>query len=88
MAGKRGSAAARRLLVTTPRMLWWALTNRRFEPGDARLPVGRALAFAWSAADPFGDWGLKRLDCGCSRRFGREHRLCHSHLMASLGVDV
>jgi hypothetical protein len=61
-------------------MVQWALFDGRFEPDDERrIPIGRALTFAWADANILGDFGIKESPCGCQRRFGRPHLFCVPH---------
>ena len=61
-------------------MIAWALVDRRFEPDDDhRIPVRRALAFAWGDANILGDLGVKTSECGCEWRFGRPLVFCWLH---------
>lgn len=62
-------------------MLRWAVFDGRFEPEDKqRIPLVRALRFAWASANVFGDFGVRRLPCGCQTRFGRPLVFCSRHV--------
>lgn len=72
-----GPVARLRKLAT---MAAWAIFDGCIEPGDDhRLPVRRALSFAWADANVLGDFAVRRSECGCQTRFGRTLVLCWPH---------
>jgi hypothetical protein len=67
-------------LVKLAGMITWAIFDGRFEPDDERrIPFRRAFSFAWSDANILGNLGVRRSDCGCRRRFGRQLVFCGHH---------
>ena len=61
-------------------MTSWAIFDGRFEPDDARrIPVRRALTFAWESVNLLGSLGVRKSPCGCERRFGRPLLFCGTH---------
>ena len=71
-----------RRLVRLVVLLRWAIFDGRFAPDDRkRIPVVRALSFAWGSANVLGDLGIKRSACGCKSRFGRPLVLCSRHAL-------
>jgi hypothetical protein len=61
-------------------MIAWAVFDGRFQPDDQRrVPLGRALSFAWADANVLGDSGIRKSACGCQRRFGRPVLFCWTH---------
>ena len=69
-----------RRLVKLGVMLRWAMFDGRFEPEDEqRIPLRRALSFAWADANVLGDLGITKSACGCKSRFGRPLVLCGRH---------
>ena len=75
-----------RRVVKLAEMVRWAIFDGRFEPEDERrIPLVRALSFAWAAANVLGDFGVRRSPCGCQTRFGRPLMFCMRHLLARLG---
>lgn len=69
-----------RRVVKLADLVRWAAFDGRFEPEDEhRIPVGRALHFAWASANVLGNLGVRRMPCGCTTRFGRPLTLCAPH---------
>jgi hypothetical protein len=67
-------------LVELAGMLQWAVFDGRFEHDDERrIPIARALTFAWDSVNVLGEFGVKRYPCGCERGFGRPRILCWPH---------
>ena len=61
-------------------MVAWALVDGRFEPDDERrIPIRRALTFAWESVNVLGDFGVRNSPCGCETRFGRPLVFCWPH---------
>jgi hypothetical protein len=61
-------------------MIRWAIFDGRFEPdAERRIPLGRALSFAWADANILGSLGVRKSPCGCERRFGRPLLVCGTH---------
>lgn len=67
-------------LVKLAGMFRWAVFDGRFEPEDERrIPIGRALTFAWGSVNVLGNFGVRKSPCGCERRFVRRHLICWPH---------